>query len=44
MYMVKNEVYPFSVFYIPYGTFEKAGKRFSLGENLYRISKKMNVR
>lgn len=28
-----NEAYPFSVFYIPYSTFEKAGKKISSGEN-----------
>jgi hypothetical protein len=28
-----NSVYPYSVFYIPYATFEKAGKRISSGEN-----------
>ena len=28
-----NEVYPFSVFYIPYSTFEKANKKISAGES-----------
>jgi hypothetical protein len=28
-----NEVYPFSIFYIPYATFEKAGKKIRLGES-----------
>ena len=28
-----NEIYPFSVFYITYSTFKKAGKKISAGEN-----------